>query len=82
MPSKPAAASLPPGSSLPADERQVADADMPSAACRLLPIALMGVLTACHTDPFGMKPEVPGVELPRSPAAEPEGQMPAPEPPP
>jgi hypothetical protein len=53
---------------------------MPRAARPLLPIALIGLLAACHTDPFGMKPEVAGVELPQGPPAEPEGETPAPEP--
>lgn len=34
----------------------------------LLPLALMAALSACHTDPFGLKPEVRGVEIPDKPA--------------
>ncbi|HRK66281.1 MAG TPA: hypothetical protein PKY73_01905 [Hyphomonas sp.] len=30
----------------------------------LLPLALLATLAACHTDPFGLKPEVRGVEIP------------------
>lgn len=41
---------------------------MPRAARLLLPIALIASLGACHTDPFGLKPEVPGVEIPKKPA--------------
>ena len=52
---------------------------MPRAARLLLPLALMSALAACNTDPFGMKPEVPGVEIPERPAAEPESEIPAPE---
>jgi len=44
---------------------------MPRAARLLLPLALISVLAACNTDPFGVKPEVPGVEIPQKPAAEP-----------
>lgn len=48
----------------------------------LLPLAL--ALGACHTDPFSVKPEVPGVEIPKKPAepAEPapaEDDAPAPD---
>jgi hypothetical protein len=54
---------------------------MPRAARLLLPLALLSTLTACNTDPFGMKPEVPGVEIPQKPAAEPaEPEIPAVEP--
>lgn len=28
------------------------------------------VLAGCHTDPFSMKPEVPGVQIPERPASE------------
>lgn len=28
------------------------------------------VLAGCHTDPFSMKPEVPGVQIPERPAPE------------
>jgi hypothetical protein len=45
---------------------------MPRAARLLLPLALISVLAACNTDPFGVKPEVPGVEIPPKPAAEPD----------
>lgn len=51
----------------------------------LLPLVLLATLSACHTDPFGLKPEVRGVEIPEKPAepapAEPEGapEDPAPE---
>lgn len=34
----------------------------------LLPLALLAVLPACHTDPFGLKPEVRGVRIPEKPA--------------
>lgn len=34
----------------------------------LLPLALVAALSACHTDPFGLKPEVRGVEIPEKPA--------------
>lgn len=34
----------------------------------LLPFALLATLSACHTDPFGLKPEVRGVEIPEKPA--------------
>ena len=44
---------------------------MPRAARLLLPLALISVLAACNTDPFGVKPEVPGVEIPQKPAADP-----------
>lgn len=44
---------------------------MPRAARLLLPLLLVSALTACNTDAFGMKPEVPGVEIPQKPAAEP-----------
>jgi hypothetical protein len=30
----------------------------------LAPLALLVALAACHTDPFSVKPEVPGVEVP------------------
>ena len=33
-----------------------------------LPLALLATLSACHTDPFGLKPEVRGVEIPEKPA--------------
>lgn len=46
---------------------------MPRAARLLLPLALISALASCHTDPFGLKPEVRGVEIPDKPAeAEPE----------
>jgi hypothetical protein len=36
----------------------------------LAPLVLLVALTACHTDPFSVKPEVPGVEAPdKSPEA-------------
>lgn len=41
---------------------------MPRAARLLLPLALICALAACNTDPFGVKPEVPGVEIPKKPA--------------
>lgn len=34
----------------------------------LLPLAMLATLSACHTDPFGLKPEVRGVEIPEKPA--------------
>lgn len=34
----------------------------------LLPLVLLAALSACHTDPFGLKPEVRGVEIPEKPA--------------
>ncbi len=37
---------------------------MSRAARLLLPLALLISLTACNTDPFGVKPEVPGVQIP------------------
>jgi hypothetical protein len=33
-----------------------------------LPLLLLTGLAACHTDPFGVKPEVRGVEIPDKPA--------------
>jgi len=30
----------------------------------VLPLLALALLTACHTDPFGLKPEVRGVEIP------------------
>lgn len=46
---------------------------MPRAARLLLPLALISALASCHTDPFGLKPEVRGVEIPDKPVeAEPE----------
>jgi hypothetical protein len=49
---------------------------MPRAARLLLPLLL--ALGACHTDPFSVKPEVPGVRIPDKPAepAEPEDETP------
>ena len=41
---------------------------MPRAARLILPLLLMVPLSGCLTDPFSMKPEVPGVELPAKPA--------------
>ncbi len=41
---------------------------MPRAARLCLPLLLLMPLAACLTDPFGMKPEVPGVEVPAKPA--------------
>jgi len=41
---------------------------MPRAARLVLPLAWLSALAACHTDPFGLKPEVPGVEIPERPA--------------
>lgn len=43
---------------------------MPRAARLILPLILLAGLGACHTDPFGMKPEVRGVKIPEKPAAE------------
>ncbi len=40
---------------------------MPRAARLLLPLLLIPALTGCHTDPFGLKPEVRGVEIPDKP---------------
>lgn len=40
---------------------------MPRAARLLLPLALLAGLAACNTDPFGVKPEVPGVRIPEKP---------------
>lgn len=34
----------------------------------LVPLILLGALGACHTDPFSMKPEVPGVKIPEKAA--------------
>jgi hypothetical protein len=34
----------------------------------LLLLALIAALGACHTDPFGLKPEVRGIEIPDKPA--------------
>lgn len=53
---------------------------MPRAARHFLSIDLIGVLAACHTDPFSMKPEVQGITLAKGPPAEPESETPAPEP--
>lgn len=33
-----------------------------------LALILILALGACHTDPFSVKPEVPGVEIPKKPA--------------
>jgi hypothetical protein len=41
---------------------------MPRAARLFLPLLLLVPLSGCLTDPFGMKPEVPGVEIPEKPA--------------
>ena len=41
---------------------------MPRAARFLVPLVLLSALGACHTDPFGLKPEVRGVEIPDKPA--------------
>lgn len=41
---------------------------MPRAARLFLPLLLLVPLSGCLTDPFGMKPEVPGVEIPAKPA--------------
>ncbi len=41
---------------------------MPRAARLLLPLILIPMLGACHTDPFGLKPEVRGVKIPDKPA--------------
>jgi hypothetical protein len=41
---------------------------MPRAARLILPLLLLVPLSGCLTDPFGMKPEVPGVEVPINPA--------------
>lgn len=30
----------------------------------LLPVLLIAAISACHTDPFSIKPEVPGVQIP------------------
>lgn len=53
---------------------------MSRAARLLLPLALIAGLAACNTDPFGVKPEVPGVRLPEKPSApdqaEPEAKPP------
>jgi hypothetical protein len=40
---------------------------MPRAARLFLPLLLLVALSGCLTDPFGMKPEVPGVEIPAKP---------------
>lgn len=40
-----------------------------------LPLLALLLLAACHTDPFGLKPEVRGVEIPDRTATE----IPAPE---
>lgn len=34
----------------------------------LLALLLPAALGACHNDPFSVKPEVPGVEIPKQPA--------------
>ncbi len=53
---------------------------MPRAARLLLPLALLAGLAACNTDPFGVKPEVPGVRIPEKQhtpeKAEPEAKPP------
>ena len=53
---------------------------MSRAARLLLPLALLAGLAACKTDPFGVKPEVPGVRIPEKPQmpekAEPEAKPP------
>lgn len=41
---------------------------MTRAARLLLPLLLLPALAGCHTDPFGLKPEVRGVEIPDKPA--------------
>ena len=41
---------------------------MPRVARLVLPLLLLVPLAGCLTDPFGMKPEVPGVEIPAKPA--------------
>lgn len=53
---------------------------MPRRARLLLPLLLLPALTACLTDPFGMKPEVRGVKIPEktAPAEAPKAE-PAPE---
>lgn len=30
----------------------------------LLPVFLIAAISACHTDPFSIKPEVPAVQIP------------------
>ncbi|MEQ9505522.1 MAG: hypothetical protein RLO80_04575 [Hyphomonas sp.] len=47
---------------------------MPRPVRLLLPLLL--ALGACHTDPFGVKPEVPGVEIPDKPAEPAEDETP------
>ena len=42
---------------------------MSRAARLLLALALIAGLAACNTDPFGVKPEVPGVRIPEQPPA-------------
>ena len=42
---------------------------MSRAARLLLALALIAGLAACNTDPFGVKPEVPGVRIPEKPPA-------------
>lgn len=36
----------------------------------LLPLLAIMALSGCHTDPFGLKPEVRGVEIPEKPASQ------------
>lgn len=53
---------------------------MKTPARLILPILLATALAGCHTDPFGMKPEVRGVQIPDR-SAEPQTEDdPAPEP--
>ncbi|MBA3070522.1 MAG: hypothetical protein FP825_18845 [Hyphomonas sp.] len=57
---------------------------MPGTVRFLVPLILLGALGACHTDPFSMKPEVPGVKIPEKAApveteAQEEETAPAPE---
>ena len=40
----------------------------PARLLQPLALALILALGACHTDPFSVKPEVPGVEIPKKPA--------------
>ncbi len=54
---------------------------MPRAARLLLPLLLLAPLAGCLTDPFGMKPEVPGVEIPeKADPAESKSETEAPKP--
>jgi hypothetical protein len=67
---RPGAALPPPGSSLRAERgpgRNRRHDLMPRAALLFLPLLLLVPLSGCLTDPFGMKPEVPGVEIPAKP---------------